>query len=184
MKQKLALKLSFLLLAFAVFAGAVVWDYTRAPTRQLEKNIQTAATEQGASGRKTLPHFSFKDLNGKSYNISDYTHGEKQIFINFWASWCAPCIEEFPIMIEQARKYPQDWIILAFSVDENPAEARKFIQRFAADWPQNMILAADHDKAISQGIFQTIRYPESYILSPHMTIRRKIVGMVSPADFE
>lgn len=62
-------------------------------------------------------NFTLKDLNGKETELSDHI-GEKVILINFWATWCLPCIKEFPHLQELYETYQEkEFIMFAISVD-------------------------------------------------------------------
>lgn len=120
--------------------------------------------------------FKYVDLNGKEHQLSD--HHQKVIILNFWASWCAPCIKEFPDLLKLAATYPDEIIFLAISVDQDKASIDKFFKRYKIDIsPNNVIIGHDPLKNISQDIFQTTMYPETFILDQGHAIQEKIVGI-------
>ena len=71
------------------------------------------------------PNFELKDLNGKTTKLSDFRG--KAVLLNFWASFCVPCQQEMPWLIEFQKQYgPKGLVILGVSMDESPAAAKKF----------------------------------------------------------
>jgi thiol-disulfide isomerase/thioredoxin len=68
------------------------------------------------------------------------------VMINFWASWCAPCREEFPVLESLYRKYqPLGFVLLAVNVESDGADAARFL----AETPVSFPIAFDRDNAVS-----------------------------------
>ncbi len=133
-------------------------------------------TQQEAQTYAQVPDFAFTDLAGKQHRMSDYRG--KVVLLNFWASWCVPCRVEFPQFINLVKAQPDDVVILAFSVDHDKAAMDKFL----AELPElkglpNIIIVHDRDKAITQDIFQVAGYPETILVAPDMSMRRKYLGI-------
>ncbi len=81
--------------------------------------------------------FTLKDLEGKETKLSDHI-GEKIILINFWATWCLPCIKELPHLQKIYASYQsKDFIMFAISVDgpETLAQVRSFVNRNSYSFP-------------------------------------------------
>jgi len=71
------------------------------------------------------PNFELKDLNGKTIRLSDFRG--KAVLLNFWASFCVPCKQEMPWLIEFQKQYgPKGLVILGISMDASPSVAKKF----------------------------------------------------------
>src|SRR5262249_4755449 len=63
------------------------------------------------------PDFTLKDLNGREVSLSEYKG--KVVLVNFWATWCTPCLGEIPELIEMQQKYgPKGFVILGLAMDE------------------------------------------------------------------
>lgn len=118
--------------------------------------------------------FTFADTAGKTYQIKDFQ--DDTVLIHFWASWCAPCVAEFPPLLSLAEKYPNDLTVIALSIDHDKQAMSRFLKKYAPDTPPNIIFAMDTDKKISRDMFGTIQIPETYILSPGLTLKDKITG--------
>ncbi len=136
-------------------------------------------TDQEITNFPPAPTFSFTTLDQKSYEITEFKG--KIIILNFWASWCAPCVVEFPKLLELASQEPENIILIAISVDADKQNIDTFFNKMGADFQKNIhqknvLIGWDPNKAISQDLFQTILYPETYIIGRDLTLRRKIVG--------
>jgi thiol-disulfide isomerase/thioredoxin len=87
-----------------------------------------------------LPEFSLKDLKGKSVPISAWSG--KSLVINFWATWCAPCRREIPLLKTLAAEWAgKDLKVIGIAVDY-PDKVQDFAGRFKIDYP---VLIGDQD---------------------------------------
>lgn len=121
------------------------------------------------------PLFTFRTIDDKDYNVSDFRG--KTVLVHFFASWCAPCVREFPDLISMLNNNPDNVVMIAVSSDNDGADLSVFLDRYAPALPKNIyIVRDDRDKLITQGLFGTYRLPETYILNPDLTVREKIVG--------
>jgi thiol-disulfide isomerase/thioredoxin len=80
------------------------------------------------------PAFALPDLQGDTVRLADF-RGEV-LLVNFWASWCDPCREEFPRMADLYRRFPRDqFAVVAISDDRNPGQMLRFVRRFHPPFP-------------------------------------------------
>lgn len=94
----------------------------------------------------------------------------KTVLLNFWASWCQPCIDELPSLIELHHQMPQ-LIILAVSTDEDAAAYRQFL----VDNHVDLVAIRDGQQA-SSNLYGTHAFPESYLIDKNGVVRRKFIG--------
>lgn len=121
------------------------------------------------------PDFTWQDLNGKSHMFSNLKG--KVIVLNFWATWCAPCVVEFPLMVELAKRNKKNSVFLFVSVDDNTQKIFEFLKKYGdEETAENIFFAWDKDKNISMDVFGTVKYPETYIIDHTMNITDKIIG--------
>src|SRR5215510_8282432 len=75
----------------------------------------------------SAPEFSIKADNGRTISVPDF--GGKVLVLNFWATWCPPCVEETPSLSRFAADYaPSGVVVLAISVDKDEKAYREFLQ--------------------------------------------------------
>lgn len=124
------------------------------------------------------PAFRLAGLAGQTVSLSDY-HG-KVVLLNFWASWCPTCREEFPVLDALYKKYRgEGFEIVAPSVD---AEGRKAIMPFLAKAaPSFTVLLAGPKTAAAYGIREL---PSSFLIGQDGVVLRRYVGGVAPARLE
>ncbi len=84
--------------------------------------------------RAPAPDFTLKSRSGENLRLSEF-RGEV-VMINFWASWCAPCRQEMPLLEELYTRYrPLGFTILAVNVEEDPAKAKAMLKEIPVSFP-------------------------------------------------
>jgi cytochrome c biogenesis protein CcmG, thiol:disulfide interchange protein DsbE len=114
-------------------------------------------------------------LDGRPAHFSDLKG--KVIVLNFWATWCPPCVEETPALNElQQRIAARGGMVLGVSADEDPGAYTKFLKE------QNVVFKTYRDPSTTGSVspiaksYGTLVYPETYIIDRHGKIARKIIG--------
>jgi cytochrome c biogenesis protein CcmG/thiol:disulfide interchange protein DsbE len=129
--------------------------------------------DQPAEVGKSAPDFSLKNASGQSVRLSDYRG--KYVVLNFWGTWCPPCVEEAPFLEQLNRRFaataPQKISVLTVSVDSDWEPVKKFTQENNLSFT---ILLDTHQSVPHQ--YGTFKYPETYIIDPSGVVRGKIVG--------
>jgi thiol-disulfide isomerase/thioredoxin len=111
-----------------------------------------------------VPDFEFTDFTGAKHHLSDVKG--RFVLLDFWAAWCAPCMEDLPILKKTyAELHPQGFEILAMDGDQTPENAEKAIRSMQLPWQQ-----AQFDKDLLQSRFQISQWPTMVLLDAHRTI--------------
>jgi cytochrome c biogenesis protein CcmG/thiol:disulfide interchange protein DsbE len=98
----------------------------------------------------------------------------KVVVLNFWASWCQPCIEETPSLLDMQHKLRDKGVtVLAVSIDDDDASYHKFLTNFHVD----LLTVRDRNKA-SNAMYGTFKFPETYVIDRNGVMRRKFIGAV------
>lgn len=167
-----------LLLAVLIYIGSVAYDHARVPSR----SITSAPISPMPLSKSftTLPDFSVKTLGGRTIHINDLRGSV--VILNFWATWCAPCVTEFPDLLDIVDQYKGDVILLALSSDLSTPPIQKFIddqfkKRGHPINKKNVIIAHDQNRTITRDIFHIDTYPESLIIGRNGQIARHIIGI-------
>lgn len=178
MKNKKVLIVIYLLVILGVFYfvynALVSQDSDNMLSNTLE--VQTAAMDRiQAQG---FDNFQAPDLNNKPVQLSDIK--APVVIINFWASWCGPCIEEFPSFIKLLNEMNDKVIIVAISVDADASLITKFLKDLNIQH-KNLIVLQDPSYRLAEK-YGTFKIPESYILNSERKLLRKISGSIDWAS--
>ena len=120
------------------------------------------------------PDFSLPDTEGNLHRLSDYRG--KVIFLNFWASYCAPCIEEMPSMESLVRQYEeQGMVMVAISHDAEKADMDGFMAQFLPGQRSAMTVLWDPEVSVAPK-YGTELIPETYIIDREGRIVARFVN--------
>ncbi len=123
---------------------------------------------------KPAHDFNFS-LNGKPSSLADLRG--KVVVLNFWATWCPPCVEEAPALNQLHQAIAsQGGVVLGISVDEDDEAYKKFLVDHSIAFPNYR----DPSKQIAAA-YGTSMFPETYIIDRQGRIARKIIG---PQDWD
>jgi thiol-disulfide isomerase/thioredoxin len=105
--------------------------------------------------------FTLKDTNGKPRSLSEFRG--KWVFVNFWATWCPPCLEEIPDLIAFYEKHKdKDAVVLGIDFEEmDPADLHEFVDTHFITYP---VLSIAPDPVTPLG--PVLALPTTYVISP------------------
>jgi cytochrome c biogenesis protein CcmG/thiol:disulfide interchange protein DsbE len=114
------------------------------------------------------PDFTVSD-GQKTVTLSQFRG--KPVVLNFWATWCPPCIEEVPSIVAMQKEMGDKVVVLAVSIDvDNDA-----YKNFTAKRMPGVLTVRDGDQKAAN-LFGTYGWPETYIIDSKGVIRRKFIG--------
>ena len=142
----------------AVLAVALVWVVSGT----LEPRVVKAGDK--------APDFKITTDDGRTVTRANF--GGKVLVLNFWASWCAPCVSEAPSLEAFERQMgPQGVVVLGVSIDTNEKRYRQFLDRFHITFPT----ARDPEANLSAS-YGTFLIPETYVIDSTGRVRLKIIS--------
>jgi cytochrome c biogenesis protein CcmG/thiol:disulfide interchange protein DsbE len=96
------------------------------------------------------------------------------VVLNFWATWCPPCVEEMPSLVEMQRRMRAKGVtVLAVSVDVDENAYRRFLKDHGVD-----LLTVLDSAQKSSNLYGSFKFPETYIIDRNGVMRRKFIGAV------
>ena len=137
-------------------------------TRNTEKDTTSAKPTQQAS-HKIRPEFSLPDLHGKMRNIKEWDN--HYLVINFWATWCPPCLEEIPEFITLQKEYQASNLQFIGVAIDNEAAVLQFALEMGMNYPSliagmpGVELAKQYGNSMGALPFSVIVNPEGRIVA-------------------
>jgi thiol-disulfide isomerase/thioredoxin len=123
-----------------------------------------------------LANFRLLDLQGSQVSLADYSG--QTILINAWATWCPPCRDEMPMLVDYAKRHPNDLTILAIDAGEARAEVSAFVQQYGMTFP----VLLDPDSRYLDSILVN-NLPTTILVGPDGMVRAFHVGGMDEAIF-
>ena len=102
--------------------------------------------------------------------LTDYSG--KLVLLNFWATWCAPCVAEVPSLNNLYERFRDEGlVVLAISIDEEEDVYKRFLERFGVTFPT----VRDPERKVSAR-YGTMKYPETYLINREGIVIRKYIN--------
>jgi cytochrome c biogenesis protein CcmG, thiol:disulfide interchange protein DsbE len=122
------------------------------------------------------PDFSITADNGTTVSRSGFSG--KLLVLNFWATWCQPCIEELPSLDQFQRQFANSGVVvLGVSVDKDEKAYKRFLSRVNVAF----LTARDPDNKINSE-YGTFKFPETYIINRDGKVLSKIISATNWTD--
>jgi peroxiredoxin len=123
-----------------------------------------------------VPPFRLPSLAGGSFELA--SQRGKVVVLNFWATWCPPCVSEMPSLERLHRALGSEGLsVVTVSTDEDAAELRRFVAEHALTVP----VLEDPGGRVAAGEYRTTGYPETFVLDRAGRLLQHVVG---PAEWD
>ncbi|NOT19362.1 MAG: TlpA family protein disulfide reductase [Sideroxydans sp.] len=122
--------------------------------------------------------FVFTDLQGKAQRLQDYKG--KWVLVNFWATWCPPCLEEIPDLMDLHETHKNtDIVVIGVALDSTEKSVREFVVKKKVSYP---IVFGDYEMAAQVGEVEVL--PTSYLYNPEGKLVSYQAGLLSRESVE
>ena len=178
MKHLLLLTLAFLLIS----CGKKEAKETSSTTAQqnYKNNVSVLVALSGKNGQGS-PNFTWKDSSGKIVSFAEISKG-KPVLVNFWATWCGPCVREIPDLVALNQEYASKGaVILGISADRD-ADALDLVSGFASEKKMPYQIVID-DGTLEEAFGGLRGYPTTFYVDKEGKIVKKLVGLQSKETF-
>jgi cytochrome c biogenesis protein CcmG, thiol:disulfide interchange protein DsbE len=139
--------------------------------------VRGTASSPTALGAEA-PRFALADLDGNPVRLEDYRG--RPVIVNFWASWCGPCVEEFPLLRDAAQRHAADGLVVIGIVYRDRSEAaRDFMRRNEATW----VAAMDPGERVAEA-YGILGPPETFFIGRDGAIVARQLGQFSAASLD
>ncbi|MDC0569350.1 DsbE family thiol:disulfide interchange protein [Candidatus Pelagibacter sp.] len=143
------------------------------------KGLNNSNTYTPKFNKKSMPIFNIKEFNSNNYiNSEKVFEGSRYYILNIWASWCVPCREEHPWLMELSKN--QSIKLIGLNYKDDLTNAKKFVNKFGNPYSQNLI---DDDGTIAIE-FGAYGVPETFVINEDKIIIKKFVGPINQKIFK
>ena len=119
---------------------------------------------------KKAPEFAVRDLSGKNLVLRDLRG--KVVLLNFWATWCSPCLVEMPVFAKWQQQYgAQGLQVVGISMDDDSAPVRRLLAKMKLNYPIAM-----GDAALGERYGGVLGLPLTYLIDRDGTVRAQFQG--------
>ncbi len=138
---------------------------------------------KGTASLQAAPEVSFQNLDGQTVSLSAYRG--KVVLVNFWGTWCEPCLSEIPSLIKFQQEYgSKGFTVLGVAMEDGKATVASFVakpqfdvdgQKVAMNYP---VVLGNQD--VASKFSCCIGFPTSYIISKDGKLVQKVIGPINP----
>lgn len=126
---------------------------------------------------KPAPDFELENMAGGKVKLSNLKG--KLVVINFWATWCGPCVREMPMLQEYQDLYPDELIILGIDMQESRETVQDFLDKFNLTYT----ILLDFTGKVGQ-MYQVFALPNTLFVDKDGILRYHHIGYMSEAQFD
>ena len=171
-------------LVFALFLSSCT-DESKEATTVISDDDSFNDLKVQSNSKYTLQTVSGKKINLEYKNqvLSSKDYAGKIVLINFWATWCKPCIEEMPSFNSLSQKYKDKFIIIGilFERNKNKKDLIDFIKKYKIKFP---ITFGEENFRIAKAFDDVSMIPESFIFDKNGKLVKKFIGKIKEKDLD
>jgi peroxiredoxin len=175
------------LVGVLIFTDRLSWISSRLtflnPEELLVSEAPSSSVEVATAEAKTAsPYgeydFALTSIDGEPLKLSDYQG--KVVLVNFWATWCGPCVVETPSLVRMYNKYKsQGFAVVGVALQSEEDGVKEFVKRYRVPY------AIARDTTSEIGLrYQVFALPSSFLFSPEGKVRKAFTGFVAEETLE
>ncbi len=181
-----AMKFTALLLSAIILIGCSQQNKERNASLQQQDSLQykenvSLVVSVRKNGKDQAPDFVWRDGEGKQVSFAEYSKG-KPVLVNFWATWCGPCIAETPDLVALSDEYKsRGALVIGISTDRDD-DALNLVSEFTKE--KNVTYPIVIDNGELEEAFGGVRgYPTSFYIDKNGKVVKKLLGLQSKEKF-
>lgn len=148
---------------------------------EYKENVSILLATEKNNSEQSAPNFFWYDKNGKKTSFAEFSKG-KPVLVNFWATWCGPCIHETPDLVALNNEYSaKGALIIGISADRDD-DALNLVLAFTKE--KNVTYPIVIDNGDLEEAFGGLRgYPTTFYIDKNGKIVKKMIGAQSKETF-
>ena len=173
--------LLIVLLVLAVGAPAGAWllrDRVEQGGAVAAPEANPALAPQIYPAGTAAPALRLPALDGGTLDLAGYRG--RPVLVNFWATWCAPCVREFPLLRRTLDDHRGDGlVVLGVLVNDSPERARAFVRQHGGTWPVGV-----DQGGMAVAAYKAVGLPQSVFVRRDGTLSSRVLGELTPVQIE
>ncbi|MGZ3791045.1 MAG: TlpA family protein disulfide reductase [Bdellovibrio sp.] len=158
-----------------IMAVLSLWLYQAFVLPRFSEGPTTNYSDLEKMEKDGIPNIKAKDIQGNIFELKQFQG--KIVILNFWASWCSPCVEEVPSLIKLIKEFKGNVQLIAISGDSNIEDIQVFLKSFPELKNENIKIVWDQDRSLMKQ-FGISRLPESLVINKQQKLAKKLVGSI------
>jgi len=148
--------------------SGITWEidslYTDGSAVQLVKSDSSVLPVTALRSGEKAPNFKATTIDGKKLELNDFQG--KYVLIDFWGTWCGPCIDELPNLKKAYNEYhSKGFEIIGIATDDNPNKVKNFVEKNDLEWVQIFEEHLSEEAKINK-LYDVQGYPQQYLVGP------------------
>jgi thiol-disulfide isomerase/thioredoxin len=162
-----------------LLAAGFLWVACRPQfTAIADPPVPTAESTQPTEESPWLAaEFSLTSITGEDVSLVDWRG--KWVLVNFWATWCGPCVREMPYLQELAQAHEDQLVVLGINMRETNDEVAAFAAEHGLTFP--LLMDPDDETLLA---YQVLNVPLTVVINPDGEIARRFFGPLDPVEFD
>jgi cytochrome c biogenesis protein CcmG, thiol:disulfide interchange protein DsbE len=177
---RLLILVVLVVVAVVLPVGAALLDRGR-PAAELEVRTPPASVSTAAKAYPPgtpAPALRLQGLDGRPVDLAALRG--RPVVVNFWATWCEPCVREFPLLRQAAATHrPGRLAVVGVLTNDRPAAARAFVRRHHATWPVGI-----DPNATTAARWGAVGLPHTWFVRPDGTLASHQLGELTKAALD
>jgi cytochrome c biogenesis protein CcmG/thiol:disulfide interchange protein DsbE len=176
---RLLILVVLVVVAVVIPAGAALLDRRQPAARWEPRTPATvAATVRVYEPGTPAPALRLQGLDGRQVDLAALRG--RPVVVNFWATWCEPCVREFPLLRQAAASHrPGRLAVVGVLTNDRPEEARSFVRRHDATWP----VGVDPTAGVA-ATWGAVGLPHTFFVRPDGTLASHQLGELTQASLD
>ena len=159
-----------------LIAGAAALALAAVMAVGLSRGVGDVPLGRASAGFEVAADFTLPGFGGEPFTLSDHAGGP--VFVYFWASWCAPCLREAPLIERLWPEYERaGYTFIGVNIMDSERDARAFIERFDITFP--MVIDDGGAVYLEYGVYGL---PEAFFLRPGLVVNQKFIGELTEPE--
>jgi len=154
----------------------VIEDFSLKNSELKIKELENVHPYCGFRENEIIDNLNFTDLKRKEFNLSNARTNKKYVLLDFWGTWCPPCLETTPLLKDIYANHSNELEVVGVAYDKNEEVVHEYTSNNELNWPQAFIKNKDYSKSLLKKL-RIQYYPTFLLIDNEDRIIKREIGM-------